>query len=205
MADQQLNSLDRFRKQPGKLVLEEHSHCEVPAGCGGVVLRWRNPNATLPLNVSLYTPKPGAYFLDGAELNLSRVNLIPGPHVVAVALEDADVAAGLLMFAAYYDDGRSHKSDSTLPLAILSAADGSWKFTLQPPDGEAWMTTAFDDSQWQALAIRPTPDIESSQFGASQCRLCARQGALCLGLAIAPLPSQANIWIRKLFTVTLPQ
>jgi sulfatase modifying factor 1 len=28
-------------------VLEAHSHCEVPAGCGGVVLQWRNPSAGL--------------------------------------------------------------------------------------------------------------------------------------------------------------
>jgi hypothetical protein len=41
--EQRLNSLDRFRKQPGRLVLEEHSHCQVPAGCGGGVLRRRNP------------------------------------------------------------------------------------------------------------------------------------------------------------------
>ena len=42
MADEQrLNSVDRFRKKSERLVLEEHGHCEVPAGCGGVVLRWR--------------------------------------------------------------------------------------------------------------------------------------------------------------------
>ena len=52
MADeQQLNSLSRFRKQPGRLVLEEHGHCEVPAG-GGVVLRRRNP-VLLPMSVEI--------------------------------------------------------------------------------------------------------------------------------------------------------
>ncbi len=204
MADQQLNSLDRFRKQPGKLVLEEHSHCEVPAGCGGVVLRWRNPHATLPLTVHLFTPKQGAYFLDGADLNISRVNIPPGTHVVAVALEDADVSAGLLMFAAFYDDGRT--SDSDLPGAtLLSAADGSWKFTLQPPDGEAWKTAEFDDRDWRALVARPTPTIEGRQFGGSQSRRCTGLGAVCLGLAISPVPAQANIWMRKVFTFSLPR
>jgi hypothetical protein len=48
MSKKALNSLDRFRKHPGQLVLEEHGHCEVPAGCGGVVLRWRNPNPSPP-------------------------------------------------------------------------------------------------------------------------------------------------------------
>lgn len=43
-----LNSIDRFRKRPQRFVLEEHGHCEIPAGCGGVVLRWRNPQAAVP-------------------------------------------------------------------------------------------------------------------------------------------------------------
>ena len=44
MPDRQLriNTLSRYRGRPPRLVLEEHNHCEVPAGCGGVVLRWRN-------------------------------------------------------------------------------------------------------------------------------------------------------------------
>src|SRR5215212_3654195 len=105
MAEQELNSLSRFRKQPGKLVLEEHSHCEVPAGCGGVVLRWRNPQATIPLTLYLYTPRPSASFLDGAELNVARVTIAPGDHVIAVVLEAIDLSGGLLMFAGRYDDG----------------------------------------------------------------------------------------------------
>ena len=31
-----LNTLNRFRKHSPRLLLEEYSHCEVPAGCGGV-------------------------------------------------------------------------------------------------------------------------------------------------------------------------
>jgi hypothetical protein len=37
--DLRLNSLSRYTKRSPEYVLEEHSHCEVPAGCGGVVLR----------------------------------------------------------------------------------------------------------------------------------------------------------------------
>ena len=42
-----LNSLDQFRKQSSRLVLEEHSHCEVPAGYLGMqaeffVIEFRN-------------------------------------------------------------------------------------------------------------------------------------------------------------------
>jgi len=65
--NQHLNSLGRFRKQPGRLVLEEHSHCEVPTGCGGVVLRWRNPHAVLPVTMHLYTPVRATLLVDGKE------------------------------------------------------------------------------------------------------------------------------------------
>src|SRR5947199_1939086 len=104
MSDQQqLNSVERFRKQPGRLVLEEHSHCEVPAGCGGVVLRWRNPLAALPVTVHLYAPVKPVCFLDGDELQTGRIDLVPGRHVAAVLLDNVDLSAGLLMFAATHD------------------------------------------------------------------------------------------------------
>src|SRR5262245_25722640 len=85
-----LNSLDRFRKHPGRLVLEEHGHCEVPAGCGGVVLRWRNPLAAVPITLRLYTPVPAVMSIDGREVSTSRVDLSPGRHVLALRLDDAD-------------------------------------------------------------------------------------------------------------------
>ena len=45
-----LNGPDRYRKRSPRLVLEEHSHCEVPAGCGGVVLRWINTDREITVD-----------------------------------------------------------------------------------------------------------------------------------------------------------
>src|SRR5262245_22835845 len=103
MSKQRLHSLDRFRKQPGRLVLEQFSHCEVPAGCGGVVLRWRNPNAALPVMVHLYAPVRVACHVDGSQLASARTDLAPGRHVVTFCIKDVDLSAGLLMFAATHD------------------------------------------------------------------------------------------------------
>ena len=85
MADKKLNSLERFRKQSPRLVLEEHSHCEVPAGCGGVVLRWRNPLAGLPLLVHFYAPGKSTLYLDGREVTQIGNDLPPGPPEAAGA------------------------------------------------------------------------------------------------------------------------
>ncbi len=51
-----LNNLDRYTKLSPRFVLEEYSHCEVPAGCGGIVLRWRNPEVGIPIEFWHYTP-----------------------------------------------------------------------------------------------------------------------------------------------------
>src|SRR5262245_44488778 len=117
MSDEQpLNTLRRFRKHPQRLVLEEHSHCEVPAGCGGVVLRWRNPLAAVPLTLSLYAPVKVTFFVDGAALQSSRVDVAPGRHVLGIAIENVDLDNGLLMVAAVYDP----KQDRHLPPADVT-------------------------------------------------------------------------------------
>jgi hypothetical protein len=85
-----LNSLARYPKSSPLFVLEEHGHCEVPAGCGGVVLRWRNPRAGVPVHMWLYHEGDGALFLDGASLPSARPVVSFGEHVLAFELAVAD-------------------------------------------------------------------------------------------------------------------
>jgi hypothetical protein len=206
-SEQELNSLDRFRKQPGRLILEEHSHCEVPAGCGGVVLRWRNPQSALPLTIYLYTPVQGSScFIDGAAVERGRIDLIPGKHVLTIEMESVDLSLGLLLFAATHEREQLEPvlpdDDYQPPVRLLSAADGTWKYTLDaPPDG--WTALDLDDSQLLALAQRRTPRLRIKDIGAYRCRQCARLGADCLGLP-QPLSGVGNISVRKVFEVPFP-
>ena len=64
------------------LVLEEYSHCEVPAGCGGVVIRWARSDA--PAEVRFVIPGPDArIYVDGVEQGLeARIVLTPGTSPV---------------------------------------------------------------------------------------------------------------------------
>jgi hypothetical protein len=229
MADKQrLNSVERFRKKPERLVLEEHSHCEVPAGCGGVVLRWRNPTAVLPVTVHLYTPVKAICLLDGRKPETMRIDLAPGTHVVAVHIWDVDLSAGLVMFSATHDPkGYQDQLPAGVverPMKVVSAADGTWKFTLvAPPDD--WAALAFDDGAWAALVRIPTPNLERGDHGSYQARACADQGAACLGLPIpsakkklsswwqrflgrvpsSDAPPRGGVWIRKVFEVPAPE
>jgi hypothetical protein len=206
--EQRLNTVDRFRKQPGRLVLEEHGHCEVPAGCGGVVLRWRNPHAPLPITIHLYAPNIASCFIDGAQLEAGLAYLAPGRHALAIALKDVTPGVGLLMFAATHQPREYQQtlpSEVTEPpTKILTAGDGTWKYSLAQPASEEWKSLGFDDGGWPTLAVVPTPQLDNQQTGAWQCHRCAEAGAACLGLP-GTVEEIAMVWVRKVFEVPAPE
>jgi hypothetical protein len=207
MAKQQrLNSLDRFRKQPGKLILEQHGHCEVPAGCGGVVLRWRNPHALVPFVVYVYSPVPTTCFLDGEPLRAARFDLAPGPHVVGFVLENVVLAGWLLMFAGVHDpkdyNTRLAPEVSEAGLKVLSKPDGTWKYSLAEPP-EDWARLTFDDRGWSALEKAPTPVLSHQDRGHYACAHCVDLGASCIQLPERPLTVTA--YVRKVFAVPAPR
>jgi hypothetical protein len=208
---QRLNSLDRFRKQPGRLVLEQHSHCEVPAGCGGVVLRWRNPLALVPVVTYLYSPSEQvATFLDGAPLTVSRTDLAPGRHVVAFHIADIDLTGGVFMFLAIHQP-KDYQRDLPSgvvekPWKLWSVADNTWKFTLDAPAADRWTAPDFDDSGWHAQFVKaPTPKLEWNQHGSHACSWCDKHGAKFLRIGGVFAPKEGDIWIRKAFDVPAPE
>ncbi len=202
-----LNSLDRFRKQPGRLVLEEHGHCEIPAGCGGVVLRWRNPRSAVHVVVHVYTPLPGDVRMDGQPLEWSRIDLPPGRHLLTVALQEVELERGFLMFAAWSDPKlveipAAHAQETAFQ--ILSRADGSWKYTLEQPDA-GFFTLPFEDSRLPALVKHPTPTLTWQDHGASQCHRCNERKAVCLGLPRPGRPGKGNVWVRRVLDIPGPK
>jgi hypothetical protein len=211
--ERELNSLDRFRKQSSRLVLEVHDHCEVPAGCAGVVLRWRNPLAAQPLRIYLYSPVKPVCLFDSEELRSSRIDLEPGTHVAGFVLQDAGFVTGLLlMFAGVFDPARNrHSAASALteaPFALITAGDGTWKYTLEEPAGN-WQDAAFDDSAWVLLVVHhPAPQPETRDRGYYQWLRCQQAGAVSLGAVEGQMlarPALATVWIRKVFTIPLPE
>jgi hypothetical protein len=97
--------------------------CEVPAGCGGVVLRWINPATGLPVLLDLFNPSHAMLAIDGVAVAHSSLLLAPGRHVLSleVARPPADDSALLIMVA------RLKLAGSSLDRVIIrSAADRSW-------------------------------------------------------------------------------
>lgn len=197
-----LNSIDRFRKDPGRLVLEQHSHCEVPAGCGGVVLRWRNPLVSRLFRVHVYTPWEIDWRIDGREVTNTLVDLAIGPHVMSLHIDQGEVNRFCLMFAAV--PGRySQAGPAEAPVRILSAADGTWRYTLTEPAGIGWMAPGYDDSGWSDLRAGRTARLEWKDFGSYAHHHCREAGAACLAIPRPPRKA-GSLWVRKAFTVPAP-
>ncbi len=203
-----LNSLDKFRKHPGRLVLEMHSHCEVPAGCGGVVLRWRNPLAARPFACRLFKAGPATTSIDGTALATSIIDLRPGPHLLSFVLGPVDFSAGFLAFALVATQAENIPSEAGTvvepPLALLTQADRTWKFTLDKP-ADGWDTLAFDDATWAALAQVAPLTLDDRDPNRWAFQSCTYRGAVCLGLPRRKTAAAGEVWIRKQFDVPTPK
>lgn len=211
MSEQQINSLDRFRKKSSRLVLETYSHCEAPAGCGGVVLRWRNPHAALALSVYFYAPGRSMLYLDSRLIIHTSVDVPPGGHVFAIHLQNIDLTGGLFMFAAMHDPQRPRKSMpegiTENPWQLLSAADGSWRVLTEAPieHDALWTAPRFDDSSWGQLSrVVPNPDVEWREPGAHQAHRCNLASAGFLALP-AGTSGSGDVWIRRRFVIPAPE
>lgn len=200
--DLNLNSLGRYAKDSDHLILEEHSHCEVPAGCGGVVLRWRNPSAGLPLLCRLFAQGECKLFIDGTAPSSSRPLISFGSHVVSLIFSKVDPIEAAIAFSAVHDDSQPGFPRVSRPsgqrINILSAGDGSWKYSATEPVSDAWMSPAFDDSQWPAMAACDPPTLDKKDMQHFRLHAVLRVGANCLRID-APT---SRLWIRRAFTIS---
>jgi hypothetical protein len=182
MADLELN---RFRKVGGNLVLEEYSSCEVPAGCGGAVLRWVRPSDPCTVEVFMFAPPGSTATIDGVAPTSGRIELMPGSHVLTIEIP---VRSPILV--------RMRLPSRRVPrAALLTAADGAWRCAETPPPSE-WTTAAFDDSSWSELVegVAPTATARTDTY---RIETLVKDGAVPLS-AITTTPSEP-LWVRRRF------
>jgi hypothetical protein len=193
--DLKLNSISRFSKASSRLHLEEHGHCEVPAGCGGVVLRWYNPAKALPLLFVIYCPTRARLFINGIESTSARP-LVPLGAVV-LALEFETVVPGQALFVLAGGRNETFHFSEEATCVLRSVPDGSWRFNVARPPNE-WMMPEFDGSAWPALVERPvdppSPDDYRRHYATEW---LTRFGARPLGVP-AEVPA-TQVWVRKEF------
>lgn len=183
-----LNSVDRYVKSSPQFVLEEHSHCEVPAGCGGVVLQWRNPQMAVPVRIQVAaTGADGFRFhVDGARPASSRPQLRPGAHVLMVVAENVVAGTFAWLFAA-----RAAPRSGSLLLST-PGNDGDWRWTADEPPAGAWTDPGFDNASWAAMPAGAVGEDVSFSV-----RRLTSDGH---GPLTVPV-SARRVWIRAVLTV----
>ena len=197
--DLKLNSLARYAKTSPDLVLEEWSHCEIPAGCGGAVLRWWNPKLGLPVTLWVHVTGRLDFRLDGRPLTFAVPLMTFGTHVLTFSITRVDSKPIQLMVAALARaDTRSGTTGEFSPqrTVALSASDGSWKYSRVEPVDEAWMGPAFDDSGWEAMEAGSSP-ITDDRSASSITRL-ERFGARPL----SPRAAESAVWVRRVLVLS---
>lgn len=200
--DLKLNSLSRFSKTSPRLVLEEYSHCEVPAGCGGVVMRWRKPNEPMTMWVNINsTAQTESMILDGENvLWKTRLGITWGNHVFAMSFEDVDLSQGFLLFSARLDDQFVRILQPEGETKILSKPDGKWKYTLKQPLSNDWQLTDFDDSTWLPMIAKALPAKNFRGYDMSDFYQRARdRGAEDLGVDAKRVTG--SVWVRRAFHI----
>ncbi|MFO0592404.1 MAG: hypothetical protein U0441_32975 [Polyangiaceae bacterium] len=206
MADKRdlvVNDLSRYQKASGRLVLEDYSHCEVPAGCGGGILRWIDPSTKVPLKMWLWGSGKTAVLFDGAEMRSSRLDVQSGRHVLAIHLTPKEgrppqIALALLFSDEGYGagiDGPSRTGQSGVSIQLVSGKSLRLRAqTKEPPAG--WTVAEYDDAAWTEL--RPVEPI-FDKYEDWALRQAERSGAQCVGLSKAT----AQCWIRCTFEIAL--
>lgn len=199
--DLRINSIDRFTKRSSRLLLQEYSHCEVPAGCGGLVLRWVAPERGLPVRVKVASLGKCETWVDGEPLGWSRLDLAMGRHVVAVHVPGAprpenEKESGLQRL---WRDSKWRFASQPFSVGVLSEHAGkprdlvgqaSVHFTRKTPL-EGWNAPGFDDHGWRAA-----PSVEGKPAG------YAFDAALESKQRIVVLPTSAS-WVRVTFTLSV--
>lgn len=183
-----LNSIDRYVKSSPRFVLEEHGHCEVPAGCGGVVLRWRDPRTSVPVRIrlALLGAASAETAIDGVPPSSSRPLLAPGEHALTITAVAEPGAQLRLLLAVRADSVRNG------PWLLRTAPDSTWRWTSQEP-AQSWSLPGFDDSKWESLvSAQPVPEQEEYKV-----RRLRESGAEPL----TAVPGAERVWIRAVFEV----
>lgn len=191
-----VNELARFTKNSPRLVLEQYSHCEVPAGCGGVVLRWVNPESPVPFGCHVFGGYCGALFVDGVEHRSARVMLTAGAHVLVFVMSRSRYATDAFMAVASTAYGSVRRTGAQLPeVTVTSRADGSWRVATSRPDAAALTAPEADPTVWEPLTAAPRPARPEGYAGYYD--ECVEHGAEALALP----PDDGDFWVRVVVEV----
>jgi hypothetical protein len=204
MADEdfKLNNLSRFSKSSKRLLLREYSNCEVPAGCGGVVFRWKEPDQIIAFEIKIFISGEFEIFIDGKTPESAISLFKKGEHVLSLVISNFDSKFGMLMFVGKMGEtghSRGLFHEGNRKTRVLSLPDSSWNYVLSPPLEDSWSDLNFDDTNWKSMIskdLSPIPEEDSQNYLIDN---LSSLGAQSLGIEEV---AEKTIWIRKRFSIS---
>ncbi len=195
------NSLWRFVKMSPHIILESHSHCEVPAGCGGVVLHWKNPVHGILALLTAFCPGESEYWLNGERIQHPQVLLVPGRNLLAIHVAKISGPSAGMMVHLEFDPAKAGRyltggPDTECPGQVMSCSDGSWKYSSMEID-EGWKGILYDDNHWNAMTVRTGPGYKEGSPGVYLFKNLQKQGAEFIG----PVERLGEFWVRKIIDI----
>jgi hypothetical protein len=155
----------------------------------------------------LYVAGTYQMFLDGEQPPSGRPIVSWGRHVLGLVISDYDPTHTLLMFAGIYDEKEMIHVHIHGPagwrVSILSAADGTWKYTQSDPGDVGWMHSDFDDSGWSVMVPKKTRETAQHKDAARDSYRADKLeefGAEGLGVQ----QEGAKLWVRRVFVLPAP-
>lgn len=177
-------------------MLEEHGGCEIPAGCGGVILRWLDPATEVSASVWIVTAAGAEAFLDGRPLHDGRPSLAAGPHAIALSVPRPDAGGFVVALTVWGGaSGVEVSREVHAHLNVVSAAGAAWRFTTAAPSA-GWLEPGFDDRAWSPMvpARGPRQGDGSVPYAI---RYVHAHGGEEIGVGC-----DGPVWVRHAFTVT---
>lgn len=196
MADSDSGGINRFRryeKESDRLILEEHS-----AGCGGILLRWRNAVDGDPVRLMLAHSGEATLFIDGKEAKSHRMILSVGSHQLAIRVTQPMDAPQMFGLVGLPDDPDSSYYDEVVVPGLATGQPG-WRFkqVIDADDRLDWIQPEFDDQDWLEL---PTTSLSEDNYDHWKYRHVQRLGGVLLNTE----PSSGGyqeLWARKAFVI----
>jgi hypothetical protein len=210
--DLRLNTLHRFAKHSPRLTLQEYSHCEVPAGCGGAVLRWVDPRRGIPVRVRVIVLGEAETWLDGKQLPGGYTRIESGAHVIALHVTKLGRAAWehnassvprpVPLIVSVFADGGPNQGGGGIADDLLERArrvERRWTSVKPAPEFAA---TGFDDRTWRVLGpaaedlLEPLPAHTRRTLERMR-----RDGTSMFTLGDPAEPTLEEAWVRIAFTL----
>ena len=190
-SDFNINSVDRFRKRSSRLIFEQPA--EVPAGCGGLVFRWVNPDDGLPVRFLSTCVGVREMYVNGQHVERLRTRVPFGLVILGFHIHSRNARNnfGMDYLFDWFSVAATHLTvgwNDEPMVDSLTTDTGLWLASTEYP-GDDWNSHDCSFDGWTKL--------EPSQMDIEQVEEKHRRRFGLNDVQPLALPDADEVWVRK--------